>query len=188
VSARALRRAFLAVEPPPVVLDAIDSVVDRVRASGGRLRWTTRPQWHVTLQFLGPVANVASLERAIGEALRSVPPATVRLGGGGAFPRAARASVLWVGCVQGADGFGSLATAAGEAAGSLGYEAEGRRFRPHVTLARARERHDARPCVEAIGDGPVGPAWRIEEVVLFESDTHPEGARYTSVSRMPVGR
>jgi len=68
----------------------------------------------------------------------------------------------------------------------LGYEGEVD-FSPHLTLARVKARADLRPVVEAIGARPVGPAWRVREVVLFESDTRPEGARYTAVSRIPLG-
>jgi 2'-5' RNA ligase len=188
VSGRVLRRAFLAVEPPPDVLDAIGSLVESLDTSGGRLRWTTRAQWHVTLGFLGPVADVEDLERAVSDAVRGAPSASVRLGGGGAFPRPARASVLWLGCTDGADALGTVAGVVTRATEALGYEAEAREFRPHVTLARARDRRDVRPLLEALGSDPVGPAWTLDEVVLFESETHSEGARYTAVSRMPVGR
>ena len=43
----ALRRAFLAVVPPPAVLDAVDGLFDRTRRS--KYQWTSREQWHVTI-------------------------------------------------------------------------------------------------------------------------------------------
>ncbi len=50
------------------------------------VRTTTRPQWHVTLQFLGD-ADVDAVGDALGD-LR-VASGVVRLGGAGAFPREA---------------------------------------------------------------------------------------------------
>ncbi len=182
-----VRRGFLAVEPPPAALDAIEALVDGLRAEDAGLRWTTRAQWHVTLQFLGRVDDVDSLGTAVAESVLALGAFPVRLGGGGAFPKPAGATLLWLGLEHGADALEPLATAITGATARLGFAADDRRFRPHVTLARARARRDLRPLVDAIGDAPAGPEWSVREVVLFESDTRPDGARYTAINRFGVG-
>jgi 2'-5' RNA ligase len=183
-----LRRAFVAVEPPGVVLDAIESLADRLRDDHPSLRWTNRAQWHVTLQFLGRVEAADAITSALADAVATRGPSRVRLGGGGGFPKPARASVLWLGVVQGAKALGDLSADVGAAASSCGAAPDERPFRPHVTLARARAGADVRALLDVIGEGPVGPAWTIDEVVLFSSDTRPEGARYTAVRRIPLSR
>jgi len=40
----------------------------------------------------------------------------------------------------------------------------------------------------AIGREPVGPAWRVDEVVLYESVLHPRGAQHFARARFPIGR
>ena len=62
---RGLRAAaFVAVVPPPEVL-ALDRIGRRFGApqSTTGLRWTRRDQWHLTLQFLGAVADVDDARR-----------------------------------------------------------------------------------------------------------------------------
>ena len=92
-------RLFVAIAPPPAVLDELDALVEPLRARRLDLRWTNREAWHVTLAFLGQVDEAAAarlvprLQRAAGRHHQ------VRLAfaGAGAFPAATRANVLWSG-------------------------------------------------------------------------------------------
>ena len=181
-----IRRAFLAVVPPAPVLDAVAARVDRLQTDDDGLRWASRVQWHTTLQFLGRVEHAEAVVAAMGEALRSSRPFPTRLGGGGAFPMAARGTLLWLGHDEGSEQVRALAAALGEAGRELGFAPDARAFRPHVTVARARRPRDLRPLVDAIGAEHVGPGWSVSDVVLFESETLPEGARYTTRARLPL--
>ncbi|HEX9504399.1 MAG TPA: RNA 2',3'-cyclic phosphodiesterase, partial [Acidimicrobiia bacterium] len=170
-----LPRAFAAVVPPPGVLDAMEVRVASVRAvgAGDRFRWSSRDRWHCTLQFLGAVADVDSLVGVLERQLRHVEPFTVQLGGAGAFPSVARATVLWVGATTAQREVARLAAAVEAATAPLGFAADDRPFRPHVTLARTPTPRDLGDVVTALGSGTIGPAWTVCEVVLLESDTLP---------------
>ena len=180
-------RAFVAVELPGSTLDAVAVCIERCTAARPALRWTARSGWHVTIQFLGAVDDLPALEGALRDATRLVPPATVRLGGGGAFPQPRRGDVLWLGVVKGAEELEGLAAAISSATARIGFEQERRPFRPHVTIARTRESADLRPHVEALGVEPVGPEWRVADVVLLASETRSDGARYSEVGRFTLG-
>jgi 2'-5' RNA ligase len=180
-------RAFVAVELPDDTVDAVAAAVERCAGAAPTLRWTGRGQWHVTVQFLGGVEDLGALEGALREATRAAVPPTVRLGGAGAFPKPRRGNVVWLGVAEGAAELDRLATAVTSATAIVGFAREHRRFRPHVTLARGRESVDLRPLVDALGDEPVGPAWRVADVVLLSSETRPEGARYSEVGRFTLG-
>src|SRR6201993_2147363 len=72
VAAGELMRLFVAIAPPPTVLDELDALVEPLRARRFDLRWTNREAWHVTLAFLGQVDEAAAarlvprLQRAAG--------------------------------------------------------------------------------------------------------------------------
>ena len=187
-----LRRAFVAVVPPPAALAGVESTVDSLGElvpsdeSGDGLRWTPRDQWHLTVQFLGRLVELDSLVESLVDSLRRVPAFDVQLGGGGAFPEPAHGSVLWVGVAAGGAELAALAGAVHEATAPLGFATDGRPFRPHLTLARAPMARDLAELVTALGDGPVGPAWTVDEVVLVEStpstrEGRPAGAVHTHV-------
>jgi 2'-5' RNA ligase len=167
-------RAFVAVRLPAVVLDAVAERVADLTLPGGRA--TSRDQWHLTLQFLG---NHADLDAVIG-AFDGFDGAggRVRLGGAGAFPSARRGRVLWIGLAEGTDVVTRLASGVAQCLAPLGYESEARPFRPHLTLSRSAHPIDLRPAVGALGRDPVGAAWDVGALTVYESQLRREGARY----------
>jgi 2'-5' RNA ligase len=182
-------RAFLAVVPDARALDAIARSVSSLTLPGG-WRVTSRAQWHVTLQFLGVVADVDVVVDAVASVVSRHDVFVVALGGGGAFPSARRAGVVWIGARRGDDGLSALARDVSTALAPRGFTSDEDRFHPHLTVARTRgrDRRDARALVEALASEPDGPSWCVREVVLFESRTRPSGAEYAVVERFPLHR
>lgn len=178
-------RAFVAVVPPPDVLDAVARVIDPRHAEADHVRWTSRTQWHLTLQFLGAVGDL----EAVIEGVRSacvLAPFGARLGGGGAFPSPLHASVLWLGLVRGADALSGLAGTIADALLPFGFEPDDRGFHPHLTLARLKRPRNVREIVEALGETPIGRTWTVADVVVLESRTERDGARYEELGRCPL--
>lgn len=170
-----MRRLFVAVWPPPEILDLLAGL-GRPAVDG--VRWTTRGQWHVTLRFFGPVPEVEPVAEALA-GLPAAPPASAVLGPAiGRFGR----RVLHV-PVTGLD-----AVAAGVAAATvgLGRPPEDRPFRGHVTLARVVKhgKVDLRPLAGA----PVAGEWEVGAVCLVESRLSPAGAHYEVLEEFPITR
>lgn len=180
-----LRRAFVAVVPAAPVLDALEPLVADLAAHAPQLRWLPRPQWHLTLQFLGAVDDAAALREAVAAASAGHAAFDVQLAGGGAFPSVRRGAVLWVG-VERNDALVRLAAAVQDATQPLGHPPDDRPFHPHLTLARAPRPRALAELVETIGTGPVGPAWTVTDVAVVESDTRPTGAVHTVRDRLPL--
>lgn len=165
-------RLFIGVAPPAAVLDDLEAACAPFRPSRDDLRWTSRELWHVTLAFLGEVAEerldrlLPRLERAA----RRHPAFGLSLAGAGAFPSPARANVLWSGLSGDRKALGELAMSVSAGARRAGAPSpdEGRRYRPHVTLARCRTPVDVRAIVAGLS-GYQGPAWSVEEIYLIRS-------------------
>jgi len=174
-------RAFVAVRLPEAVLDAVATRVSDISVPG---RPTTRAQWHLTLQFLGDDADVDAVTAAL-DGIEE-PRGQARIGGAGAFPDARRARVLWLGLVEGEELVARLARAVIGRMVPLGYVADDRPFRPHLTLARFREPADVRPTIASLGDAPVGAAWEIDAVTLYESRLQSGGPEYVERATIPL--
>ena len=165
-------RLFVAVAPPPTALDDLEAASAPFRPIRDDLRWTSREAWHITLAFLGEVTDL-SLTRLLPRlerAARRHESFSLSLSAAGAFPSPARANVLWIGLSGDRRSLGDLAasvTAAASRAGAAPPDA-GRRFRPHLTLARCRAPADVRPIVAGLEDYS-GPQWTIEEIYLIRS-------------------
>jgi 2'-5' RNA ligase len=181
-------RAFVAIRPPEYVLDAIGERMGGVELRGGRP--TARDQWHVTVQFLGDDVDID----AVASALRSEPfdlgSGALAFGTPDALDSRRRARILALGLRAGGAWARALAAQVEARLAPVGYERDDRgpRFVPHLTLARFREPIDLRPLCTALGPDPVGTEWEVEEIVLYESELRPDGARHTARTRVPVGR
>jgi RNA 2',3'-cyclic 3'-phosphodiesterase len=178
-----LGRAFVAVVPPDDVLDAVDAATAGIDVPSTARR-TTRPQWHLTLQFLGNRVDFGAVGGAL--AALAVQRGTVCLGGAGAFPSERRGRVLWLGVCEGDALLAQLAASVGALLAPIGYPPEQRPYHSHLTLARLKAPGDLRPVVGALGPAPVGRPWTVEEVVLFESKVRRTGAEYTPRAHFPL--
>ena len=171
-------RLFVAVAVPAQAADELDGAVAPVRPSWPGLRWTGREAWHLTLAFLGEVNETVSARLAprLERAAARHPRLLVSLGGAGAFPGAARARVLWTGVRDESRGLAALADSVAAGARRVGAfpAEEGRRFQPHLTLARCREPADVRPLVDSLS-GYAGTPWTAGEIYLIRS--HLPGGR-----------
>lgn len=174
-------RLFVALVPPPDVLDELEEAVRPYRDDVPELRWTRRELIHVTLTFLGEFDDrrldrlLPRLERAVQRHERM----TLSLAGAGAFPgTGAHARVLWTGLFGDRRALARLAastTAAGRRAGMPHDKHRG--FRPHLTLARSRRPVDVRPLLESLS-AFAGTPWTADSVRLMRSHLpgkdHPE--------------
>lgn len=122
-------RLFIALDLPDFIKDELKTLHDRRM----RARWTTEPQWHITLHFLGErddEATLCSLLSAV-----QAEPFALRLQGVGTFSDRDRARVLWAG-IEAPPALQTLHSRIGDALAAAGFEAERRPYHPHMTLAR----------------------------------------------------
>jgi RNA 2',3'-cyclic 3'-phosphodiesterase len=165
-------RLFVAVSPPAAVLDEIDAACAPLRAGREDLRWTSREAWHVTLAFLGEVTETSTsrLLPRLERAAKRHQQFSLAFAGAGALPGAGRANVLWSGLSGDRRALAALAASVSAAAARAGAEPpdKGRRFKPHLTLARCRAPVDVRTIVARL-DGYRGQPWTAEEIVLIHS-------------------
>jgi 2'-5' RNA ligase len=163
-------RLFIGVWPPPDVATVLAAVP---RPPHPSVRWTTPDQWHVTLRFLGEVADDAlpGLVQAlapvgeVGARVARLGPSSARLGRGTLMVPVA--------------GLDDLASAVVASSARFGRRPEDRRFTGHVTLARGRGR---RPVPAELEGQPVTGAWPVEEVAVVRSRLDARGARYDTVA------
>src|SRR5580692_11013651 len=167
-----LMRLFVAIAPSAAALDELDALAGPLRAGRQDLRWTNREAWHVTLAFLGQVDESAAnrLLRRLENAARRHHVFRLAFTGAGAFPAPARANVLWSGLSGDRAALAHLAesVAAGASRAGAPPPDKGRRFRPHLTLARCRMPADVTELVAAL-DGYQGPSWPADRIHLVRS-------------------
>jgi len=174
-------RLFVAVPLPDSTRTALMKWAESCGPHAG-LRWTPAEQLHITLQFLGEVADDRVIH--VGEAFDGIAPSAFPV----AFERLevlGRAGVLAVAARPTPE----LITLAGEVRSrlaSFAHDPEEREFHPHLTLARAR-RGGKVPKPQSL---PPLPALEFTATCfrLYRSQTRPEGAVYTVIREWPLPR
>lgn len=183
-------RLFTALVPPTEVAAHLDDFLE-VRRHAAALRWTRLEQLHLTLAFAADVDEWRLdevLERTAAAAARRT-ALDLRIRGGGAFPHADAAKVLWAGVGGAGEELDALARGARTALGVAGARVDGQRFHPHVTVARSGRPARLSDWVRLL-DTYDGPPWRAAEVAVVASHLG-EGAgrrpRHEVLAVAPIG-
>jgi len=174
-------RLFVAVDPPREVRAELARWARAVPLREG-LRRMDVDALHVTLCFLGwcEASQIEEIAALVGDA--AAPVDGLSLGAPVWLPPR-RPRVLAVELHDETEELGELQRALSDSlSAAIGWEAERRRFRPHVTVARMRP--------GAIGARELPPtpqlSFAAESLTLYRSELHRSGAEYVPVERVPL--
>ena len=189
-------RLFFAIELPDAVCGALAGLMQGLRREWGGtgwpgVSWVREPNLHVTVKFLGevPDADVPSLV----EVMKQVPttgPLRLRVGAAELLPPRGPVRVIAAGLAGDLPRLTQLHGAVEDACHAAGFPREGRAYRPHVTLARARKPlpGTARAkLIELLSAGPPGPEVDVTQLTLMQSKLQSGGSEYTPVAHFPLG-
>lgn len=184
-------RLFLALELPSATADEIHSAVAPMREAEPGLAWVPAHKLHLTLKFLGDAdeRRVEALVAAAERVAAGHRPFELDLAGASAFPNFRRPRVVWLG-VASEPRLELLHHDAELAAADVGYEVEGRPFRPHVTLARVRmplPTDRARALARAARAISYSATVFVDRLTLFDSATAGAGAHYRCLHTAALG-
>jgi 2'-5' RNA ligase len=190
-------RLFIAIAVPAAVREALAQAQRRLESAGVALRWVRPEGIHLTLAFLGNVAEerVAALEEAMTAAAGRSAPLNLAAVGLGRFPPRGAPRVLWAGLGGEVDALRRVQRDLDAGLRDAGFDLEDRAFRPHVTLGRAPQRplhglsHTLDAALDAESHRPNQfGRWRAEEIVLMRSQLRPTGSIYTALATAPLGQ
>jgi 2'-5' RNA ligase len=130
-------RSFISVD-----IDAgqtLRELCRELKESGASLKVVNPDIIHITLKFLGEVDEslVGDIAKVISDSVNDVSRFEMKLHDLGAFPNKNKIRVVWVG-IPNPGPLERVAERIDEGLSPLGFEMEKRKFKPHLTVARAR--------------------------------------------------
>jgi 2'-5' RNA ligase len=176
-----LLRTFIAIELPAETRSYLfqsgqkmaENIPDRV------VRWVAPENMHLTLRFLGdtPEDKLPVISAELDAITQDFQPFTLHLDELGCFPNRKRPRVIWAGLSGQLKPLNALQSRIEKAVQSLGWEAENRPFRAHLTIGRVKDSSQAaRLTWEQPLEKQVIPAAAVN---LIESQLRPSGPVYT---------
>jgi 2'-5' RNA ligase len=179
-------RLFTAVTLGSAVEARAAAGIEQLRALAPRARWVNPEGVHLTLVFLGEVAEerLAELTEALTPVSHHHAPFTLTIEGGGSFGPPSHPHVLWAGVRGDTAALEALQAEVATVLEPLGFERERRMYTAHLTLARSRDSRGEQAlgsCQRALEGEHWGEA-RVEHLILFES----KSGRYVRRLELPL--
>jgi 2'-5' RNA ligase len=175
-------RLFVAIEIAPDIREKIEAYISKLKPGLPNARWARPEGLHITLKFLGNVADqrVMEIQRELAAVTGAKLPISVR--NVGVFPNAKSPRVLWAG-LDAAPELGALARSVEQAMARVGFAPEKRAFTPHVTLARFKESQQKTDLGFLTSEPqPDFGTMTASEYHLYESKLSPQGSSYAKLA------
>lgn len=178
-----MHRLFIAIDFPPLVRAQLKLMCHGLPGA----RWMPEEQLHLTLRFIGEVegAGMLDIQEALGRV--SAPGFDLALSGVGFFPPRGTPRVVWAG-IQDPAPLVTLRHRVDAALTDAGIPPEGRKYAPHVTLARLRDTPPRRVAeFLAHHNGFWTDPFPVMGFHLYESTLTPKGAIHNIIGSVPLG-
>jgi 2'-5' RNA ligase len=171
-------RVFIAVDLPTEMRSELAKLQRELEPLTDTARWVAPESIHITLKFIGEIAEkrLEDIDASLTGLTWKSFAITVR--GVGFFPGNRSPRVFWAGME--APTMQNLAEQLDSRMERLGFDKEKRAFRPHITLARARDSRIDSSLVTAAAryaEHDFG-SFTVDRVYLFKSILKPSGAVY----------
>ena len=165
-------RLFIAVDLPTEIQKNLSGMFFGIPGA----KWIDQQQIHLTIRFIGEVDGTTFLDIKAALEQVSFSPFSLALKGVGHFPPRGKPRVLWVGIEQ-SQPLQSLKKRIDTTLAGVGLEPEGRKFSPHITVARLTNSPIHKVANFLAGNGlfRLDP-FEVTDFKLYSSTLTPKGA------------
>jgi len=181
-----MQRTFIAfkIEAGKEMMDCIGQLRDALRME--KIKWVDPGSLHITLRFLGNSSpqQVSSIINLLNGTVHGSPPPEMVFRGLGVFRTIRDPRVLWIG-IDPSPVLQDIRSNIDRRLSGLGFPAEERIFRPHLTLARIKIISDKEVLRDLIGEYRDFTYQKnlMEELIFYESILRSGGPEYLALER-----
>ena len=182
-----MKRLFIAV---PIQEKSRNEIINAVMSDPAAkrmpVRWTALQNLHLTLQFLGDVEEkrIPDLKTILYSISISGVPGSLCFSGFGAFPDHDAPRVLWLGLKENKN-LRIIQRGLTSELSEKGFNADRKKFKPHLTLGRVRENvhfgTENYAYLEQLVSEAVISDSSLDQITLFESVLRPGGPIYSVI-------
>jgi len=181
-------RLFFAIEFSEVIKETLHQKIDPYKRSFPEFKWIKKTSLHLTLKFIGETEDsfIPEIYKYLKDAFKNIQPFDLSTTQFGFFPSTKRARVFYLD-LQKSVSLHNCYNIIEEQMNTLGIEKEKRRFQPHITLARIKNKSLSKDELDILYNENIPKMLiNVQEVVLMQSELLSSGARYTPVQRFSL--
>lgn len=184
-------RAFFSFPLDKSVREEIGDFQSRID-SPARVKWVSSENLHITVKFLGDIkkGQVREIISSAEEATSSFEPFQFLIDKLGAFPDLSYPKVIWLGSHHPPSVMIELNEKLEDSLYSVGFDREDRKYVPHITLGRTKEKSDGK--IKKLGanlkkvDFDEEKSIRVERLELMKSELTRSGPVYELLDYVPL--
>lgn len=178
-------RCFIAIDISEGIRQSIADVIGKCNQKSKGIKWVAVENIHITLKFLGEVNEglMPDIQKRLAPVCAARNIFGVNIKGAGAFPNFKYPNVLWIG-IDESEKLKRLYEDMEDVLSELGFEKENRKFSPHLTIGRIKDRKGIESVIKEIytfKDAFFGSI-DVNEILLMRSILKPEGAEYSKIA------
>ncbi|MFH1189988.1 MAG: RNA 2',3'-cyclic phosphodiesterase [Candidatus Omnitrophota bacterium] len=182
-------RAFIAIEISDPAKDALRRIIDHLKYSGADVRWVDPGIVHLTLKFLGEIADdkCDSVKASLDAVAKDSKPFEMTIKDVGAFPNIDRPRVIWAGLGKGEVEAVAIAGGIEDLLSKTEFLPSDKPFRAHLTIGRVRSplnsdklREKISSASAIIQSAEIIPH-KVTSIVLFRSTLTSHGPIHTKL-------
>ena len=194
MAARETIRVFIALDISDPARSSLSGAMDRLREAIPRgVRWVEPQGIHLTLKFLGNIDSALTdgILESMCRAGQESSKFALRLAGLGVFPNQRQPRVLWAGVEGDLEPLTGIQEKVEEEMADHGFTRERRRFNPHLTIGRVRdritssERQKIGATLLSHSLEPTEP-WTADTMHLFRTTFTPHGSIHDIIGSAPL--
>lgn len=185
-------RVFFAVDIPSHIKAKLSDYIDSLKklSKSQQIRWTRPENLHITLQFLAEVQgeHIDGMIQAVQQEIKDLEMHLhLNVKELHLFPDPHRPRVLVLNISPQSD-LAKLSAKIGQGIVRSGYEIENRQFRGHMTIGRIKTAQKSALNFLADVEAPRIEGFDVNDIVLFQSEAHPDGSHYIPLRRLVIAK
>jgi 2'-5' RNA ligase len=178
-------RSFIAIAIDTGAKEKILCIIDNLKKSNADVKWADENQLHLTLKFLGDIdeALIQKISATLSSISSNFQIFTLTFSEIGWFPNINNPRVIWLGIEKGTEPLIALNEILETELEKIGFKRDGRKFTPHLTLARIRTQKNITSLTKLINDTnpQIQNEFKIDKLILYQSTLTPKRAIYTPI-------
>lgn len=179
-------RLFIAFPIETAVKQQLAAISDRFKSLTTNVKWVEPKNMHLTARFLGDTdpKMTQPLVELVEATCQNFGPVRATVEGLSGFPNLKHPRVLWAGLSESADDLIPIVQELEAKLGSLGFNPEEKRFRPHLTLGRVRQPKGLERLTSELERFKLEPfEITFDRLELIQSILTPRGPIYKTLGR-----